>query len=336
MKAIVLRELGDPGQLRLEDVPDPVPGSDEVVIRLRAAALNHRDVWIRRGRYPGIHLPIILGSDGAGDVVAIGNAVEPSLMGKPAVIYPALDWGTDERVPGPNFRILGLPDDGTYAELIKVPAVQVFPKPDRLSLEEAAAIPLASLTAYRAVVNRAKVQAGEMVLVTGVGGGVSSFVLQIALKCGASVIVTSGSESKLARARDLGATNGVNYRHKDWEKKVQALCGGQGPHVIIDSVGGETFEKIIEIARPGARIVTYGATTGTAKQLEVRRIFWKQLNVLGSTMGTAKEFAEVLRLYSDGSLHPVIDQVFPLAEAAEAHRRMENAEQFGKIVLRIE
>ncbi len=335
MKAIILRELGDPDKLRLEEIPDPRPGPHDVLVRLRASALNHRDAWIRQGRYAGIQLPVILGSDGAGEVVEVGTSVDPALKGQAVVIYPAINWGPDERVPGPEFKILGLPDDGTYAELLKVPASQVFPKPTTLSFEQAAAIPLASLTAYRAVVTRAQVKPGETVLITGIGGGVSSFVLQIALKLGARVLVTSGSDEKLARAHEMGATGGANYRTQDWGKEILTLCDGHGPQVIIDSVGGETFEKAIEIARPGATIVTYGATTGPAKQVEIRRIFWKQLNVLGSTMGTANEFGQALRLYGEGGLRPVMDRIFPLAEAPAAHRRMEGAEQFGKLVLKI-
>jgi len=335
MKAIVLRQLGEAENLRLEEVPDPQPGPQEVVVRLKAAALNHRDVWIRRGLYAGIKLPIILGSDGAGEVIAVGADADQSLVGRAVVINPSLDWGPDDRVFGPNYRILGLPDDGAYAELIKVPAGNVYPMPAGLSFEEAAAIPLAGLTAYRAVVTRARVQAGETVLVTGIGGGVSSFALQIAKHLGARVLVTSGSDAKIARAREIGADGGANYRAQDWGKQIVALADGKGPDVIIDSAGGETFEKAIEIVKPGGRIVTYGATTGAAKQIEVRRIFWKQINVLGSTMGTSQEFEAMLKLYGDGGLRPVIDRVFPLEEAAAAHRRMEEAEQFGKIVLRI-
>jgi len=336
MKAIVLRELGAPENLKLEDVPDPQPGANEVIVRLRAAALNHRDVWIRLGQYAGIKLPIILGSDGAGEVAAVGAGADPSLVGRPVIINPSLDWGDDERVQGPKYRILGLPEDGTYAQFIKVPASNVHPKPEALSFEQAAAIPLAGLTAYRAVASRARVQAGETVLVTGIGGGVSSFALQIAKHLGARVFVTSGSDQKLARARELGADGGANYRTQDWGKEITALCDGQGPDVVIDSVGGETFVKAIEIIKPSGRIVTYGATTGAAKSIEVRRIFWKQLNICGSTMGTPREFAEMLKLYGEGGLQPAIDQVFPLADASATHRRMEEAEQFGKIVLRIE
>jgi zinc-binding alcohol dehydrogenase/oxidoreductase len=336
MKAIVLRELGGPEKLQMETVPDPSPGPNEVLIRLKAAALNHRDVWIRTGRYAGIQLPIILGSDGAGEVVEAGAGVDPALLGRPVVIYPAMNWGNDERVPGPGFKILGLPDNGTYAQLIVVPAAYAFPKPASLSFDEAAALPLALLTAYRALVTRARIQAGETCLVTGIGGGVSSFVLQLALAMGARVLVTSSSDAKLEKARALGAAGGVNYRTPHWDSQIIALCEGRGLQVVIDSAGGEAFEKLLDLVSPGGRVVTYGATTGPAKQLEVRRIFWKQLDVLGSTMGTAHEFEAALKFYERHKLRPVIDQVFPLSEAPAAHRRMDEGGQFGKVVLRIE
>jgi zinc-binding alcohol dehydrogenase/oxidoreductase len=336
MKAIVLRELGEPENLKLEEVPDPQPGAGEVVVGLKAAALNHRDVWIRRGLYAGIKVPIILGSDGAGIVSDLGEGVDKSLVGKEVVINPSLDWGDDERVQQSNYRILGLPDDGTYAQLVKVPASNINRKPASLSFEEAAALPLAALTAYRAVVTRAGVQPGEDVLVTGIGGGVSSFALQIAIKLGARVFVTSGSDEKLGRAREIGAAGGANYKSEDWGKEIVAMCDGRGPHVVIDSSGGETINKAIEIVRPGGRIVTYGATTGGVKQLEVRRIFWKQINLLGSTMGTAGEFSAMLKLYDETGLKPVVDKVFALTETPAAHRRMEDGGQFGKIVLKID
>jgi NADPH:quinone reductase-like Zn-dependent oxidoreductase len=335
MQAVVLRELGGPEKLRAETVRDPQPAAGEVVVRLNAAALNHRDVWIRKGQYAGIKMPVILGSDGAGTVETVGPSVDAKLVGREVVINPGLDWGDDERVQSSRFRILGLPDDGTYAELVKVPASAVFPKPAGWSWDEAAALPLAGLTAYRAVVTRARVAAKDRVLVTGVGGGVSQFAVQIAAALGASVFVTSGSDEKIERAKQrLGAEGGANY-HGDWGKEIVRLCGGEGPDIVIDSVGGETIGKAIEIARPGGRIVSYGATTGPVPQLEVRRVFWKQLNFLGSTMGTPKEFAAMLDLFGKSETRPVVDTTFALADAAAAQRRMEEAAQFGKIVLRI-
>ena len=336
MQAIVLRELGGPEKLQLETMPNPTLGPDEVLIGLKAAALNHRDVWIRTGRYAGIKLPIILGSDGAGDIVEVGTRVDPGLVGRSVVIYPAMNWGNDEKAPGPGFKILGLPDNGTYAQFIAVPAFHTFPKPASLSFEQAAALPLALLTAYRALMTRAQLRAGETCLITGIGGGVSSFVLQLAVAAGARVLVTSSSDAKLEEARKIGAAGGANYRTQDWGSEILRLCDGRGLQVVVDSAGGDTFMKALELVSPGGRVVTYGATTGPAKELEVRRIFWKQVNVLGSTMGTAQEFEAALKFYEVHRLRPVIDQVFPLSEASAAHRRMEEGEQFGKIVLKIE
>ena len=333
MKAIMLRELGGPERLVLEHVDDPQPGPGEAVVALRAAALNHRDAWIRKGQYAGIRLPVILGSDGAGEVAAVGDGVDPSWIGRHVVINPSLGWGPDARVQGPSYKILGLPDDGTYAERVNVPADNLFAKPVALSWEAAAAIPLAGLTAYRAIVTRARVQPGETVLITGIGGGVAALGLLIARHLGARVIVTSGSDAKLDRARQLGADGGVNYRDEAWGRQVQALCEG-GPDVIVDSAGREVFATLLDVVKPGGRIVTFGATTGSPSTVEIRRIFWKQISILGSTMGTPAEFAGMLSLF-DGPLVPIVDRVFPLLAAPEAHRRMDQADQFGKIVLEI-
>lgn len=335
MKAIRLHELGGPEKLLYEEVPTPKPGSHEVVVRLKAAALNHRDVWIRKGLYAGIKLPIIPGSDGSGTVEQVGAEVDQKWIGQEVVINPSIDWGSDPKVQSSQYRILGLPDDGTYAEFVKVPVKNIVRKPDSLSFEEAAAIPLAALTAYRALITRAQVQSGEKVLVTGIGGGVSTFALLIAQKLGATVFVTSSSDEKIERAKELGAAGGANYNDPDWSKTITQLCAGEGPDVIIDSAGGDTMAKAIEIAKPGGRIVTFGATTGVTKQVEVRRIFWKQLSILGSTMGTPGEFEKAISLFGKEGLKPIIDRVFPLAETPEAHRRMEAAGQFGKIVLLI-
>lgn len=333
MNAIVLRALGAPEVLRIEEVPDPRPDAGEVVVRLRAAALNHRDVWIRTGRYAGITLPIILGSDGAGEVAETGAGVDPAWRGREVVIDPTLNWGDEERVQGAAFQILGLPRDGTYAELVKVPADALHDRPPHLSWEEAAAVPLASVTAYRALVSRAQVTAGETVVVTGIGGGVAACALLVARRMGATVYVTSGSEAKLEAARQHGAAGGVSHHDPDWPKALVAQIGGR-PDVVIDGAGGETFNRALDLVKPGGRVVSYGATLGPAPTLEVRRIFWKQLNVLGSTMGSRRDFAAMLQLYAEG-LRPIVDSVLPLASAAEAHRRMDEGRQFGKIVLRI-
>jgi zinc-binding alcohol dehydrogenase/oxidoreductase len=333
MNAIVLRAIGGPENLLWEAVPFPAAGAGEVVVRLRAAALNRRDIWIRTGKYAGIALPIILGSDGSGTVFSVGDGVDPSLVGHEVVVCPSLDWGDDQRYQGTKFRVLGLPDDGTYAEYVKVPAKNIFPKPRWLSFEEAAAIPLAAVTAYRSVVTRGQVQAGETVVVTGIGGGVATFACMIARKRGARVFVTSGDDGKLERARTLGAEGGVNYRHAQWKEE---LLENAGPiDVVIDSIGGATFDAAVDILSPGGRLVSYGTTTGAVKELQLRRIFWKQLTVLGSTMGSPADFEAMLALFDKNGLRPAIDSVFPLRNTAEAHRRMDENGQFGKIVLEI-
>lgn len=333
MRAIVLTALGDSDNLKLEQRPDPRPGPGEAVVRLHAAALNRRDVWIRKGQYAGIKLPIILGSDGAGEVVDVGERVDRAWHGRQVVMDPSLNWGGDERAQDNTFNILGLPTDGTYAEMVVVPAANLHPKPAHLSWEEAAAVPLASVTAYRALVTRARVQAGETVLVTGIGGGVATCALQIAKHLGAKVYVTSGHESKVEAARRLGAMGGVNHRKDDWAKTLVAEIGSR-PDVIIDGAGGETFNRALDALKPGGRLVSYGSTLGAAQHVEVRRIFWKQLNVLGSTMGSPSDFTAMLKLYEAG-LKPVVDKVFPLEQAGDAHIRMEAGDQFGKIVLKI-
>jgi NADPH:quinone reductase-like Zn-dependent oxidoreductase len=300
-----------------------------------AAALNHRDLFICRGQYAGLRYPIVPGSDGVGEVAAVGAGVVDVRTGAPVVINPSLEWGEDPEIQGPRWRILGLPDHGTFAELVAVPAANVLPRPAGLSDEEAAAIPLAGLTAYRAVVTRGRVQPGETVLILGIGGGVATIALLIAKQVGARVVVTSASDAKLDRARALGADAGVNYTAANWVAAARQAAGGAGPDVVVDGTGGATFDRALDVVRPGGRVVTYGSTTGAAPEVAVRRIFWKHLNILGSTMGSPEDFHGMLALFGEGRLRPVVDRAFPLADAGPALRHMERAEQFGKIVLRI-
>ncbi len=336
MKAIVLHDIGELETIQLEDAADPRPGPGEVVVRLRAAALNHRDLFIRRGQYAGLRFPIIPGSDGAGTVAAVGDGVTEVRPGDDVIINPSVNWGDDPRAQGPAFKILGLPDNGTFAQLVAVPAANALPRPPGLSDEEAAAIPLAGLTAYRAAVTRGRVGAGDTVLVLGIGGGVATFVLLIATALGARVLVTSGSDDKIARARALGADDGFNYKTVNWVKAVKEATGEQGADLIIDGTGGATFDQALDAARPGGRVVSYGSTTGPVPELAVRRLFFKQLDVMGSTMGSPDDFRAMLDLFGAGKARPVVDRVFPLAEAGAALRHMDQAAQFGKIVLKIE
>jgi zinc-binding alcohol dehydrogenase/oxidoreductase len=333
MRAIVLTGLGDADNLRLEERPDPHPGPADAIVRLHAAALNRRDVWIRKGQYAGIKVPIVLGSDGAGEVADVGERVDRTWVGRQVVIDPSFSWGSDERAQDSAFNILGLPVDGTYAEMVKVPAANLHGRPAHLSWEEAAAVPLASVTAYRALVTRARVQPGEVVLITGIGGGVATCALAMAKHLGAKVYVTSGHESKIDSAKRLGAMGGVNHRKDDWVKTLVAEIGSR-PDVVIDGAGGETWNRCLDALKPGGRLVSYGSTLGAAHNVEIRRIFWKQLTIHGSTMGSPSDFSAMLQLYEAG-LKPVVDKVFPLEQAGDAHIRMEAGDQFGKIVLSI-
>lgn len=333
MQAVILRELGEPDRLRLETVPDPEPGPGEVRVRLAAAALNHRDVWIRRGRYARIRLPVVLGSDGVGEVDAVGADVPSDLMGRRVVIDPSLGWGDDPRVQDPaDYGILGMPRDGTYAEAVVVPAAQVHDCPVHLSDAEAAALPLAGLTAWRAVVSRGGLRSGQRVLVTGIGGGVAAFALLWARSLGAEVWVTSGDPAKIERAQEQGAAGGVSYREVDWGRTLVAAAGGEFD-LIVDGAGGEGFASLVDVAAYGGCLVHYGATCGNPTGFDLRRVFWRQLDVRGTTMGNGGEFAAMLSHVGAKGLRPVIDQVFALSDAPAAHARMESAGQFGKIVL---
>ena len=333
MNAIVLSETGAPEVLKLGSAPDPVPGPGEVVVALRAAALNRRDVFLRKGIAPS-PLPVIPGSDGAGTVRALGEGVSGHSEGDEVIVLPSLGWGGGEDAPAPGFRILGGPDDGTYAELVKIPAENVFPKPARLSWEEAAALPLGGLTAYRALVSRARIRPGETVLIIGIGGGVATIALHIARAAGCRVLVTSSSIEKIARARELGADAGVDYTDGDWVAAVRELTGGTGVDVVVDSVGS-TWADSINCLCPGGRTVVFGGTGGGKVQLTVRPVTVGQVSLLGTTMGSPRDFAGLLAAVAHQAWSPVIDSVRPLGEVADAHAREEAGEHFGKLVLSI-
>ncbi len=343
MKAIQLLALHQP--LALVDVPDPTPGRGEVVIDVKAAALNHRDVYVQQGLYPGITLPVLPGSDGAGVVSAVGEGVDHGWLNREVIINPALNWGSNHVVNSPAFKILGMPDAGTFAEKIVISQANVHQKPTHLSFEEAAALPLAGLTAWRALMTRAGLNQKnpERVLITGVGGGAALFALQFAVATKAEVWVTSGSEEKLAKAKELGAKGGVNYKEADWHKTLlkQATNGDAAMskagyfNVIIDSAAGPDFARLTQVAAPGGRIAVFGGTSGKITDVQPSVIFFKQLSIYGTTMGNDAEFADMLRFVAKHQLRPVIDSVRPLAEAQAAFDRMNAGQQVGKLVLSI-
>jgi NADPH:quinone reductase-like Zn-dependent oxidoreductase len=329
MKAAVLVEVKQP--LAIQSVPDPVAGPGQAVVRLKAAAVNHRDLWIQQGQYKDIRVPSILGSDGAGTVTSVGSPSDDGWVGRDVIINPALDWGRDPHAQGPHFRILGLPDNGTFAEQIVIPAVNLAPKPAHLSWEQAAALPLTGLTAWRALFTRSQLKAGERVLVTGTGGGAALFALQFACSAGAQVWVTSGSAEKIQQAKTLGALGGVNYREANWSAQLKEQAGLFD--VIIDSAGGDGFAQLIELTTPGGRIAFFGATVGNPKGLDLRRLFFRQINLLGTTMGSPTDFSGMARLVEAKKIVPVVDKIFPFDAADDALRHMESSAQFGKIVL---
>ncbi|MDX1407126.1 MAG: zinc-binding dehydrogenase [Saprospiraceae bacterium] len=320
MQALVLEELGHP--LHLQEVDDPMAEAQEIVVSLRKAALNHRDYWITQGRYPGLQFPVILGSDGAGMVGA-----------REVIINPGLHWGDDERVQSRKFRVLGMPDQGTFAQQIAVPADHVYDKPAHLSWEEAAALPLAGLTAYRALVVQGKAVSGQKILISGVGGGVALTAMQLAVALGAEVFVTSGHERKIKRAREMGAAGGVNYSEDDWPRTLKGLAGPFD--LIIDSAGGSGFNALVGLLAPGGRLVTYGGTLGKIRGLSPQRIFWRQLTIQGSTMGSQRDFREMLAFVSQHRIRPVVDRTFDLADGQAAIDYLRRGTQFGKVVLNI-
>lgn len=336
MKAVVLQEINQ--SVSIQEVEKPQAGAGEVIVQLKAAALNHRDVFVQQGKYPGIKLPVILGSDGSGVVSEVGEGVSEEWLGKEVIVNPSQNWGPDDRFYSKNFKILGMPDNGTFAEYLKVEAKYLMPKPVHLSFEAAAAIPLGGVTAWRALMSRAAMKAGDRVLVTGIGGGVALLVLQLAVAAGAEVWVTSGSDEKIAKAVELGAKGGVNYKDPNWAKNLIAATGGDRSgyfEVIIDSAGGPSFAKLIDVATAGGRICFFGGTTGNIPDIIPGKVFFKQLNIYGSTMGTEAEFADMVRFIEEKQIQPVIDEIMPLEEAEAALRRMDNGTQFGKIVLKI-
>jgi NADPH:quinone reductase-like Zn-dependent oxidoreductase len=333
MRAVRLNEIGGPEKLHVEDVPQPEPGPGEILVRVARAAYNRRDVYITQGLYPGIALPVTPGSDGAGVVAALGAGVAGPAVGTRVVINPQLRWVEGGAPVSASSSILGMPVDGTFADYCVAPAANVYRTPTGLTDDEAAALPLAGLTAYRATFTRGRISKDDVVLVTGVGGGVQTFVLLYCKHVGARAIVTSGSDEKLERAKALGADVAINYRTSAaWHKDVRGASDG-GPTLIVDSTGGDTLGKCLEIARPCARVVTYGGTTGDAT-IRPFSIFWKSLDVLGTSMGSPSDFAAMLELFEAG-LRPVVDRVFAMDECAAAAERMLHSEQFGKVVLAI-
>ncbi len=340
MKAIRFHEHGGVEKLRYEEVPKPEPGAGEVLVQLKAAALNHLDIFCRNG-IPGVPLPHIGGADGSGVVAALGPGVPRLAVGERVLLNPGLSDDTcaycqaGEHSLCDSFKMLGEHVDGTFAEYVAVPHANVVRIPDQVDFTQAAAYPLVTLTAWRMLMTRAQLRAGETVLILGVGGGVSGAAVQIAKLAGARAIATSGSDAKLDRARQLGADVTINHREKDFSREVWALTERRGVDVIVENVGQATWAGSIRALAKGGRLVTCGATSGPKPEEDIRRIFVKQISILGSTMGNRREFATVVALLKAGALRPIVDRTYALVDAGLAQKSLEQAEQFGKIVLTI-
>jgi NADPH:quinone reductase-like Zn-dependent oxidoreductase len=340
MKAVIFEQHGGPEVLKFAEVPDPQIKANEVLIEVRACALNHLDVWVRGG-LPGIKIPLphILGNDVAGVVREAGALVGWVKAGDEVMVQPGVSCGhCVECLSGRDnmcveYDIIGSGRDGGYAELLSVPGVNVIPKPKNLSWPEAAALPLVTLTAWHMLVTQARLQPGEDVLVHAAGSGVGSLGIQIAKLFGARVIATASSDDKLAKARELGADETVNYTRDDWPKEVRKLSGGRGVDVVFEHTGAATWPGSIVSLRKGGRLVTCGATSGFDARTDLRQVFYRHLTILGSMMGSKAELLAAMKFIETGQIRAVVDRTLPLAEARKAHELMEDRAQFGKLVL---
>jgi NADPH:quinone reductase-like Zn-dependent oxidoreductase len=328
LRAVELRAFGGPEGLAATELPDPDPGPGQVRVDLVAAALNRRDWWIRTGGKAA--LPVVLGSDGAGVVSALGADVDGLSVGDEVVIYPGIGWGDDDEAPRPELEILGVPSQGTYAERVVVGADQVRPRPRGWSWTETAALPVAGLTAWRSLVRYAAAGAGKTILVPGGAGGVATFAIQIGAVLGARMVTTTSSAEKLDQLRALGAAEAVDYRDGDWPDRLAPV------DAVIDSVGGAVWPGALRALRPAGILVCFGDTEGEVGTVEIAELFFRYLRIQGTTLGSPREFDALLDHCARAEWRPVIDSVFPLAEAAEAHRRLDAPDRFGKIVLAID
>ncbi|MBN1361451.1 MAG: zinc-binding dehydrogenase [Sedimentisphaerales bacterium] len=342
MRAAVIREHGGVDVLRVEEVPEPKPAADEVLVKVLCAGLNHLDIWVRKGR-PGakFQMPHVMGSDAVGVVEAVGAEVTHVKAGDEVVIYPGLSCGhcgacaRGERSLCASFGIVGFQRPGTFAEKVAVPAYCVYPRPVHLSPEEAGGFVLAYLTAWRMLMTRAEVRPGDCVLIHGIGGGVAICALQLAKQAGAEVIVTSSSDEKLSRARELGADHTINYRKEDVAGHAREITGSSGVDVVIDAVGAATWPIDLSVVHKGGKVVLCGITTGAIAETNLQAVYWNQLTLMGSTLGSMDDLRRMVKAVEVGNLRPVVDEVFPLKKVQEATQKMEDARQLGKIVLKV-
>jgi NADPH:quinone reductase-like Zn-dependent oxidoreductase len=338
MKAVRIHQFGGPEVLTYEEVPDPQLRKDQVLVRVRACALNHLDVWVRKGS-PGVKLPHILGSDVAGEIVEVGEYVSEFKAAQRVLLAPMVFCGHCAKcVAGVQnqcreFAVLGNTADGGNCELIAVPAANVIPIPDSLGFDQAASVPLVFLTAWDMLVGRAHIRPGQTVLVLGASSGVGIAAIQIAKLFRCRVITTAGDESKLAKGRELGADYGINHYQQKISEQVRKITNKEGADIVIEHVGAATWDESVKSLKRGGTLVTCGATTGPNVGIDLRHLFGKQLSLLGSYMGTMGELHEVLGHVFAGQLKPVLDRTYPLSDIRAAHEYLEKSQMFGKIVV---
>jgi len=330
MKALI---LSGPGTIEFKEVPTPTPGNGQALIKMKATALNRRDDWIREGKYPNIRFGVIMGSDGSGIVEAVGNEADHPWVGQEVVINPNIDWGPDLDVQSGKYTILGMPVDGTFAEYAVVPIDRLHHKPFHLDFLQASALPMGGLTAFRALFRKGELKGGQNVLISGFGGGVAQFAFLFAKAAGANVYVTSGSTDKLEKALKLGAKGAYNYKKESTYPDLWKTKGGFD--LVIDSAGGDQINNFIKILKPKGRIVFYGATNGLPAKLDMYRMFWNQLSLLGSTMGNDHEFSEMLSFVSKHQIRPLIDSIRPFSKIADSFPDITKPNKVGKIVFQI-
>lgn len=331
MKALVLNN--NPYSFGIQEVEKPTPAESQVLVKVLTASLNHRDQWIRVGKYAKIQYPAILGSDACGIVEQIGSSVDSDWIGKRVIINPNISWGESQSAQGKDYSILGMPTNGTLAEYVVVDSNRIFHAPEHLSDVESASLPLAGLTAYRALISQGKCSQGMNVLITGIGGGVALFALKFAVALGANVYVTSGDDTKIQRAVELGAKAGVNYKDEGCWKQLSVISGGID--LAIDGTGGAAINSIMTCVNPGGCIVSYGATLGSVPTFDLHKVFWKQLQLKGTTMGSDIDFATMVDMVNTHKIYPVIDSVVDFQEVVSAFDSMAQSRQFGKLVVKI-
>ena len=333
MKALLLETTEGPEAVRVAEVETPEPKAGEVRVAVKAASMNHREMWIARGLYPGMTLPSTMGCDGAGVIDRIGEGVSGVALGDEVVIYPGRDWGSNRHAPQAEFGLLGMPHPGTIAEYVCVPAENIAPKPAGMTWEEAAATVLTGLTAWRALMFKGQLQPGDTLLISGVGGGVATFGLAFAVALGAKVYVTAESQDVLDRAMEMGALGGLLFTDPEWRKQVGKLTGGID--VVLDGAPAPSYANYVRAINPGARIVIYGSTAGDKFEVTATGIFLKSASIVGSQVGDPQDFRDMLAFIDKHQIKPVIEKSFALAEAREALLYLEKQHKFGKVVITV-